>query len=119
MKVHVFILFCNTSISDNKKHIIIDGKERLTPLGSIIGHICKNGKLCGHVLKFGLRIRDPVCDIVQHHNLAYVGYHDPISGDSLGPTIHVLVGTSVLYNPHGKLPGDILLMWTTLQIVLL
>ena len=27
------------------------------PAPYFLGHICKNGKLCGHILKFGQRLR--------------------------------------------------------------
>ena len=86
----------------------INGQDQNdVPAPYFLGHICKNGKLCGHILKFGRRLRDPLCDRGQSNLLAYVGYHNPISGEPEGPTITMLIGDSIIYNPSGKFPGKI------------
>ena len=77
-----------------------------------IGHVCKNGQLCGVVKKYGRRLRDPICDQVCLESLqngaipAYIGYHDPITGYPMGSTFHTLIGDSILYSPDGKYPGN-------------
>ena len=81
--------------------------EQIDVLASFESHICQNGRLCGHVLKYGQRMRDPLCDTLEP-GLSYVGYHDPISGVPVGPTFILLIGGSLIYNPQGKFPGDIL-----------
>ena len=81
--------------------------QNVVPAQNFLGHICKNGKLCGHILKFGRRLRDPLCDREVSNLLGYVGYHNPISGEPEGPTITMLIGDSILYNPSGKFPGTI------------
>ena len=74
----------------------------------IISHVCKNGQLCGLVKKYGIRQRDPICDkvvIQEREPPAYVAYHDPITGNPIGPTFISLIGGSILYSPDGKYPG--------------
>ena len=84
----------------------INGQDQNdVPAPYFLGHICKDGKLCGHILKFGRRLRDPLCDREQSNLLTYVGYHNPISGEPEGPTITMLIGESIIYNPSGKYPG--------------
>ena len=56
------------------------------------------------MLKYGKRLRDPLCDVFVD-GLAYVGYHHPYSGIPEGPTFTFLIGGSLLYNPSGSLPG--------------
>ena len=59
------------------------------------------------MLKYGQRMRDPLCDTLES-GLSYVGYHDPITGVPVGPIFILLIGGSLIYNPQGKFPGDIL-----------
>jgi hypothetical protein len=67
---------------------------------TIEGHLCKNGKLCGFVRKFGriLRAPDLPCTDVIHDKLSYVGYFDPQSGEPTGSSYRFLVGGSMLYS---------------------
>ena len=89
-----------------------DGNKNENEIATLIGHVCKNGQLCGVVKKYGKRLRDPICDKVCLESLqngaipAYIGYHDPINGYPMGPTFHTLIGDSILYSPDGKYPGN-------------
>lgn len=49
----------------------------------VIGHICKNGFICGFVKKFGVRARDESaypCNKINVHQMSYFGFHDGLSG---------------------------------------
>ena len=75
-----------------------------------ISNVCENGQLCGLVKKYGRRLRDPICDKICLESLerspAYVAYHDPLTGNPIGPTFHTLIGESILYSPNGLYPGQ-------------
>ena len=72
-------------------------------------HVCKNGQLCGLVKKYGRRLRDPICDKICLESLeslpSYVAYHDPLTGNPVGPTFYSLIGESISYSPNGVYPG--------------
>ena len=69
---------------------------------SIKSYICKGGKLCGLVKKYGRTLRDPICHEVQN-GLSYLGVYDE-NGLLKGPDFHFLIGDSVLYNPSINYP---------------
>ena len=71
-------------------------------------YICKSGRLCGYVKKYGIRARDtitytcneikfePPSKKIQRFNdedgLVYFGFHDGITGKSVGPIYKRLLG---------------------------
>ena len=99
-------------ISLSCSYSIGDGIINENTIAIFIGHICKNGQLCGVVKKYGRRLRDPICDKICPKSLrngalpAYIGYHHPITGYPIGPTFHTLIGGSILYSPDKNYPGN-------------
>lgn len=76
----------------------------------IFGHICKNGQLCGLVTKYGQRLRDTQVGEAQCtatlQNLAYLGFHDPKSGQPEGPIYKGLLGGSIMYSENLDFSGS-------------
>ena len=70
------------------------------PLLIIISHLCKNGQFCGLIKKFGLRLRDPICETHLEQGLSFIGYINPKTLKYEGSTIKTLVGRSLIYTKY-------------------
>ena len=73
------------------------------------GYICKIGKLCGYIRKFGVRSRDNldyVPNEINLNSLVYFGFHDGYLGQPIGPIYKMLFGSSVIVSEHGSFSGN-------------
>ena len=76
---------------------------------AVEGYICKNGKLCGYIRKFGVRSRGNsnfVPNVVNLKKLVYFGFHEGQHGHSIGPIYKVLFGRSIIVSEHGSFSGN-------------
>ena len=73
------------------------------------GYICKYGRLCGYIRKYGIRSRNNSIYIFNEIDLSkmvYFGFHDGLHGKPVGPIYKKLFGNSVILSNHGSFFGD-------------
>ena len=99
----------NNLISFSKSNLVADSNRR--PLSIVVeGYICKTGRLCGYIRKYGVRSRDNsdyISNEVNLNKLVYFGYHEALTGKSIGPIYKMLYGGSVLLSEQGKFSGHL------------
>ena len=83
-------------------YYIVDDEEGDSVLLTIIGHLCQDGKMCGLIKKFGLRLRVPLCEDSFPNELSSVEFIDPITLENVGPSFRRLIGRSILYSWDSK-----------------